>query len=67
MNLKKLINTLEEVNSSLRNEAIKAVNIYLTLRNWYFGYYIYEFEQNGSDRAEYGKRVLGVISENMKL
>ncbi|MDY0017339.1 MAG: PDDEXK nuclease domain-containing protein [Candidatus Delongbacteria bacterium] len=67
MNLKKLINTLEEVNSSLRNEAIKAVNIYLTLRNWYFGYYIYEFEQNGSDRAEYGKHVLSVISKNMKL
>jgi hypothetical protein len=27
----------------------------MTIRNWLIGYYIVEFEQNGKDRAEYGK------------
>lgn len=34
----------------------------LTIRNWLIGYYIVEFEQNGKDRAEYGKSLLKSIA-----
>lgn len=30
----------------------------MTLRNWAIGYYIVEYEQEGSDRAEYGTNLL---------
>lgn len=35
-----------------------AVNQLMTLRNWAIGYYIVEYEQDGSDRAEYGSHLL---------
>ena len=37
----------------------------LTIRNWLIGYYIVEFEQNGKDRAEYGKSLLKSIAKNL--
>jgi hypothetical protein len=41
------------------------VNISLTLRNWLIGYYISEYELNGSDRAEYGEKVLEILAEKL--
>ena len=38
--------------------AKSAVNQLMTLRNWAIGYYIVEYEQDGSDRAEYGSHLL---------
>ena len=38
--------------------AAVAVNQALVLRNWLIGAYIVEFEQNGTDRAKYGTRLL---------
>lgn len=38
--------------------AMKAINQMATLRNWLIGCYIVEYEQNGSDRAKYGDRLL---------
>ena len=67
MNFKKLISTLSNINEKLREESLKAVNLSLTLRNWYFGFYIFEFEQNGKNRAEYGKRLLATISKEMSI
>jgi len=65
MNFKGLIHTLLGINDTLQKESLKAVNLSLTLRNWYFGLYIFEFEQNGNDRAEYGKKLLAKISKEM--
>src|SRR4030043_1557010 len=42
-----------------------AVNTGLTLRNWVIGFYIYEYEQHGADRAEYGANLLDVLSEKL--
>lgn len=54
MNFKELIRNLQDVNKELQQRAVLAVNISLTIRNWLFGYYIVEFEQQGKDRADYG-------------
>lgn len=46
-------------------QAGKAVNISLTLRNWIIGYYIRNYEQNGSDWAEYGEQLLLTLSHKL--
>jgi len=66
MDFSELILALSKINEELREQSIRAVNISLTLRNWFFGFYIVEFEQNGSDRAGYGKALLANISSEMK-
>jgi len=66
MNFSELITALSKVNAGLQEQGIRAVNLSLTTRNWFFGFYIVEFEQNGSDRAGYGKALLATISNEMK-
>lgn len=67
MFFKDLISFLSIINQQLREQSLRAVNTSLTLRNWFFGYYIVEFEQNGNDRAGYGKALLATISGELKL
>ena len=66
MDFKKLIISLSKINEQLRAQSIRAVNTSLTFRNWFFGFYIVEFEQNGKDRAGYGKALLANIAAEMK-
>ncbi len=66
MDFKELINQLSKVNEELREHGIRAINTSLTLRNWFFGFYILEFEQHGKDRAQYGKALLAKIAVEMK-
>ena len=53
-----LADSIKKINNKAGNAAKSAVNQLLTLRNWAIGYYIVEYEQDGSDRAEYGTRLL---------
>lgn len=66
MDFNKLIQTLSEISNELKEQGIRAVNSSLTLRNWFFGFYIFEFEQKGKDRAEYGKALLARIAAELK-
>ena len=45
--------------------ATKAVNVALTLRNWFIGHRIVEYEQQGRDRAAYGERLLPALAERL--
>lgn len=58
-----LVTTIQETNSTLQQSASKAINRYLTIRNWLIGFHIVEFEQNGEDRAEYGQRLVDELAE----
>ncbi|MEW5936598.1 MAG: PDDEXK nuclease domain-containing protein [Candidatus Thermoplasmatota archaeon] len=60
-----LVVSIRDVHELLAAHARKAVNISLTLRNWIIGCYIREYEQNGSDRAEYGANLLETLSERL--
>lgn len=66
MQFEELITALSKINEELCDQGIRAVNTSLTLRNWFFGFYIFEFEQHGKDRAEYGKALLANISVKLK-
>lgn len=67
MNFSQLSKILKTTNESLYSNAVRAVNVNLTLRNWLFGFCIVEFEQNGEDRAAYGKKLLQNLADNLKI
>jgi len=66
MNIEKLIHLFQNTHNELQSRAARSVDTYLVVRNWLFGWYIVEFEQNGEDRAEYGKKLLKEISKRLK-
>jgi len=67
MNFEKLAFRIQQTSDFLQQNAVKAVNINITLRNWLTGFYIVEFEQNGSDRAEYGVKLLENLAKNITI
>ena len=48
-------------------QAIRSVNEILIETNWNIGKYIVEYEQNGSQRAKYGSRLLENLSRDLTL
>ena len=60
-----LVDSIRQAHKQFASQAGRSVNISLTLRNWVVGCYIREYEQNGADRAGYGDRLLGMLSERL--
>lgn len=61
-----LTQNIQTVNHALQQSAANAINKHVTCRNWLIGYYIVHYEQNGSDRANYGERLLKTLAERLK-
>ena len=61
-----LIAQIRQIDERLAAQAGKAVNISLTLRNWFIGLYIAMFELNGADRATYGEALLPELSKALR-
>jgi predicted nuclease of restriction endonuclease-like (RecB) superfamily len=57
-----LVTSIGRAHASLAAHASRAVNSSLTLRNWLIGLYIAEYEQQGSDRAQYGDTLIERLS-----
>jgi len=66
MNFDQLVDLCRLTHEEMRHRAARAVDLTLVVRNWLFGRYIVEFEQNGADRAEYGPRVLSTLAARLK-
>ncbi len=60
-----LVSAISGVHSTLNAQAGRAVNISLTLRNWFIGCYIAEYQLNGADRAIYGESLLHELSKKL--
>lgn len=61
-----LVAAIREADAALAEQASRAVNVSLTLRNWFIGYYIAEFELQGADRATYGDKLLPELSKALR-
>lgn len=61
--IQNLVTVISETQSYFRQQAQKQVNIGLTLRNWFFGFYIVEYEQKSKDRAVYGENLIKNLSK----
>ncbi len=66
MDFKKLVDAIQQAHNQLSDQARRAVNTSLTLRNWLIGSYIQEYEQDGADRAQYGESLLDRLSEDLR-
>lgn len=66
MDITGLSKILEGIHTQLLQHACRAINLSLTLRNWLFGYFIQEYEQNGSDRAKYGEKVIENLAQALQ-
>lgn len=56
-----------DTHNNLYQNAIKAINTNLTIRNYLIGFYILAFEQNGADRANYGTKLLALLAKNLAI
>ncbi len=65
LNFDNLVAAIAHAHVALAEQAAKAVNISLTLRNWLIGYHIREYEQSGEDRGAYGERLLEVLAQRL--
>lgn len=59
----RLVAAIQRTHVALADQAAKAVNISLTLRNWFIGHHIAEFELQGADRARYGDKLLSELAQ----
>lgn len=65
MTLSSLIVTINNLHNTFQTKALQSVSINLTLRNFIIGYYIVEYEQNGSDRATYGSKLIENMAQKL--
>jgi len=61
-----LVRTLAHTHEALHQRATRAVDFAMVVRNWLFGYFIVEFEQQGGDRAQYGAQLLLGLSGQLR-
>lgn len=65
MDFESLVGHINRVQDILQRHAAHAINLSLTARNWFVGYYIVEFEQHGEDRAKYGDNLLKKLAQRI--
>ena len=65
MNYDQLLRSIVALHNRAQAGAAVAVNQFLVLRNWGIGGHLVEFEQNGEDRATYGKRLLERMASDL--
>jgi predicted nuclease of restriction endonuclease-like (RecB) superfamily len=61
-----LVAVIAQAHGHAQGQAVQAVNLALTLRNWLIGYHIVEYQQHGSDRARYGERLLDNLARDLR-
>ena len=66
ISFEQLTQSIIEVSQATKARAAKAIDSIYTVRNWLVGAYIVEYEQNGSDRAAYGDKLLTRLAKQLK-
>ena len=62
-NFEELVSSIYRTHCFLQEDAVRDINLNLTVRNWLIGHYIVEYEQGGQDRAKYGENLLKEVAE----
>lgn len=66
LNFDTLLRNLMHAHQTLRRQVSRAIGHGMVLRNWLFGCYIVEYEQQGEDRASYGKQLLKGLAQKLR-
>ena len=67
LSFERLVAAIGQAHAELAARASQAVNSSLTLRNWLIGLYIAEYEQKGTDRAQYGEALIERLADRLRL
>jgi len=62
---KSLISDIQSIIAQAREKAVRSVNHERVLMYWQIGKVIFEEEQQGKDRAEYGEFLIKSISQEL--
>ncbi len=65
-NFSTLVDDVKYVHEQNAIAVSRVINVRLTLRNWLIGWYICEYEQHGTDRAEYGERLIDRLADALQ-
>lgn len=65
-NLENISVQIKNIHSYFTDYANKQVNYAYTLRNWIIGMYLFEIEQKGQNRAEYGEKLYKNLAFKLK-
>ncbi|MFU8858737.1 MAG: PDDEXK nuclease domain-containing protein [Deferrisomatales bacterium] len=60
-----LVEAIRETHAALVRQAVRAVNVGLTVRNWLIGCHIEEYERGGVDRSRYGDRLMDELADRL--
>jgi hypothetical protein len=66
MNFNQLVTLCNDTHQQLIVAASRTVDTHMVARNFLFGHYIVHFEQEGADRAHYGKQTLKALSQALQ-
>ncbi len=66
LSFERLVVAIGQAHAELTAQASRAVNASLTLRNWLIGLHIAEYEQQGTDRAQYGDALIERLSDRLR-
>jgi hypothetical protein len=61
-----LVAAIKEVHESCSAQAVRVVNVSLTLRNWVIGAYIHHYELHGQDKANYGEGLFAMPADRLQ-
>ena len=64
-NYRQLVSQISDTFAQGQQQAVLAVNAHLVTTYWTVGQYIVEYEQNGNDRAQYGKKLVENLSRDL--
>ena len=62
MNYEQIVDQISQLHFAAQAATARAANQSLTLRNWLIGAYLFEYEQDGEDRAKYGEKLLQALA-----
>jgi len=65
VNYSELVEVIGYIHKNAQHHAVQAVSTSMTIQNWLIGYYIVEYEQQGSNRAQYGEKLLQQLSKDL--
>jgi predicted nuclease of restriction endonuclease-like (RecB) superfamily len=66
MQYQSLLTDISTINQASQQVVSRSINHALTLRNWLIGAYIFEYEQQGVDRANYGSQLIDTLIADLK-
>jgi hypothetical protein len=61
-----LVAAIKGVHESCSTQAVRAVDVSLTVRNWVIGAYIHHYQLHGQDRANYGEGLFAMLADHLQ-